>query len=169
MHQRPLLGSAARELGRQAVRQRAATDLIRFAFRWGELCLFHAMDIPQALQIYPIALCSKWYGWAAATARSDLESAFTMLQQENPTREEAAAAEKLIDRALHEEEARFVLAQPREDFRALSVSAKEQQMRAGYAILRHFMEDAASESTIKHILAKPFFAAMAHSVPRAAG
>ncbi len=169
VHHRPLLSAAGREVGKRPVRQRSTTDLIRFAFRWGELCLFHAIDIPQALQIYPIALCSKWYGWAAATARVDLEAAFTTLHSGTATRDDAAAAERLIDQALHEEEARFILTQPREDFRALSVSAREQQMRAGYAILRHFMKEAESESTIKHILAKPFFVAMGQSVPRTAG
>jgi hypothetical protein len=151
------------------VRQRAATDLIRFAFRWGELCLLHATDIPLALQIYPIALCSKWYAWAVAMNRNELKPAFAVLHRHDATADQTESAEKIVDRALHEEEARFILAQPREDFRALSTSAKEQQMRAGYAILRRHMEDASSEDTIRHILAKPFFAAMAHSVPRTTG
>ncbi|HSQ03387.1 MAG TPA: hypothetical protein VLN59_05100 [Burkholderiales bacterium] len=165
-HHRPLLKGPAVQLGKVVLRQRAATDLIRFAFRWGELCLFHAIDIPQALQIYPIALCSMWYGWAVATGRSDLSASFAALHQDGVADEAVKAAETTIERALHEEEARFILAQPRADFRTLSASAREQQMRAGHAILRHHMKDAASEYTIKHILAKPFFAAMAHSAPR---
>lgn len=63
--QRPRLKALADRLALMRVRQRAQCDLLTFAFVWGEACVSHPADIPEALQIYPLVLCGKWYGWNA--------------------------------------------------------------------------------------------------------
>ncbi|MGE5522500.1 MAG: hypothetical protein ACM3SS_02210, partial [Rhodospirillaceae bacterium] len=154
-HHRPLLERWSSMMGGLRVRQRCPADLLDFSFAWGELCLLHGTDIPKALQIYPIALCAQWYAWLWCLTAPSLTSHLAVLDDSSADDEQRSRARRTVQAALREEEARFLLAQPREDFRSLSPSAREQQMHAGYAIVRRYMSDAAAERTIKTILAKP--------------
>lgn len=156
-HHRPLLADWGERIGQIQVRQHAATDLLDFSFRWGEVCLYHAVDIPKALQIYPVALCAKWFAWLACSRAPHLRASLVTLGTSNAAEADRRRAEKLLTAAIHEEEARFILAQPREDFRSHSPSAREQQVNAGYAIVRRCMSDAATESTVKEIMTRTFW------------
>lgn len=156
-HHRPLLREWADRIGAMRVRQHAATDLLNFSFNWGELCLYHGVDIPQGLQIYPLALCAKWFSWLICSKAPPLQSALAMLGTSGADEAERRRAEKVVTDAIHEEEVRFILAQPREDFRSLSPSAREQQMNAGFATVRRCMSDAATEYTVEEIMTRAFW------------
>lgn len=158
-HHRPLLADCGERIGAMQVRQHAATDLLNFSFRWGEACLHHAVDIPKPLQIYPVALCAKWFAWVTCSRAPHLQSALALLGGARGTDAERTRAAKLFNDAIHEEESRFILAQPREDFRSHSPSAREQQVNAGYAIVRRCMSEAATESTVKEIMTRTFWPA----------
>jgi len=160
-HHRPLLARRGMILGNTRLRQRCPGELLDFAYAWGEVALIHAVDIPQALQIYPIVLCAKWYAWLACLGSAALQADLAVLDAPRADEDARSRARRALSDATREEEARFLLAQPREDFRALSPSAREQQMNAGYAVLRRCMSDAATRHTVKNILASPSWLAFA--------
>lgn len=159
-HHRPLLMEWGERIGQMQVRQHAATDLLNFSFHWGEVCLYHAVDIPKALQIYPVALCAKWFAWLACSRAPHLQPALSTLGASGVAEAERRRAEKRVTDAIHEEEARFILAQPRADFRSHSASAREQQVHAGFAVVRRCMSDAATQSTVKQIMTRTFWPAL---------
>jgi hypothetical protein len=159
-HHRPLLMEWGERIGQIAVRQHAATDLLVFSYHWGEVCLDCAVDIPKPLQIYPIALCAKWFAWIACSRAPHLQRALSVLGASSAAEADRKRASKLVNDTLRDEEARFILAQPREDFRSHSPSAREQHINAGYAIVRRYMSEAASESTVKEIMTRTFWPAL---------
>lgn len=159
-HHRPLLMDWGERIGQMRVRQHAATELLDFSYRWGEVCLHHAVDIPKPLQMYPVALCAKWFAWIACSRAPHLQPALALLGAPGAAEAERRRAEKLVTDAIHEEEARFILAQPREDFRSHSPSAREQQVNAGFAIVRRCMSDAATASTVSGIMTRTFWPAL---------
>ena len=154
-HHRPLLDRWSAMIGGMRVRQRCPSELLGFSFAWGELCLTHAGDIPKALQVYPIALAAQWYAWLACLAAPSLRRHLAILEDGRIDEAERARSQAAVQAAIRNEEAQFLLAQPREDFRCLSPSARQQQIHAGHAILRRCLSDAAAERTIKTILGKP--------------
>lgn len=154
-HHRPVLERWSGMIGAMRVRQRCTTELLDFSFAWGELCLTHAVDIPKALQVYPLALCAQWYAWLACLEAPALKADLALLERADIDAAQRKRAQLAVQSAIREEEARFLLAQPREDLRSLSPSARQQQMHAGHSTLRRYMADAAAEHTIKTILAKP--------------
>lgn len=154
-HHRPLLERWSGIIGNLRVRQRCPTELLDLSFAWGELCLLHGADIPKALQVYPIALCAQWYGWLACLEAPALKVELAVLEDSRSSEAERRRAQQAVQQAIRCEEARFLLAQPREDFRLLSPAARRQQIQAGHAVLRRYMADAAAEQTIKTILEKP--------------
>ena len=159
-HHRPLLRDWGECIGQIPVRQHAATDLLNFSYRWGEVCLDCTVDIPKPLQIYPVALCAKWFAWITCSRAPDLQRALVLLGASSAADGRRKRAEKLVTDTIRDEEARFILAQPREDFRSHSPSAREQHINAGYAIVRRAMSDAASESTVKEIMTRTFWPAL---------
>jgi len=151
-HHRPYLLPYAKRIAELRVRQHCVTDLMRFSFLWGELCAHHSASIPKPLQIYPVAACTQWLARvsplhagkaAGASVMSGLAPAAERLQRSVPTSVRP-----------DEEATRFILAQPRDDLRLLSASAREQQMRAGHALLRRPMEDAASRPGVGVLCAR---------------
>jgi hypothetical protein len=137
-HHRPHLERWADMIGELRVQQRGATGLLAFAAAWGEFTLAHGAEIPRGLQVYPGALCARWYAWQRC-ARSSL-----------PPHEAAAdRSPPALHAAIREAEERFLLGQPREDFRALSPSAREQQMRAGHTAVRRCMLDTAARQAAR--------------------
>jgi hypothetical protein len=157
-HHRPLLERWSAIVGGMRVRQRCATELIDFAFAWGELCLEHNIDVPKALQVYPIALSARWYAWVTCLGSPSLQRELAVLDRQSSPEGAKQRARDLVSQAIREEEARFLLAQPREDFRMLSASAREQQMYAGHAAIRRYMSAAATSHTMKDILSSPAWA-----------
>ena len=160
-HHRPLLARPGAIVGNMRVRQRCPTELLDFAYCWGECALVHAVDIPKALQVYPIALCAKWYAWLVCLSAPALQAHLAVLDEPRSDEQARSRARCALSDAIRKEEACFLLTQPREDFHALSPSAREQQMNAGHAILRRCMKDAATRHTVKTILASPSWAAFA--------
>jgi hypothetical protein len=156
-HQRPRFTGLADRMAALRVRQRSQCDLLTFAFLWGEACVSHPADIPEALQIYPLALCAKWYAWNACgeVARASAVTEPRLLAQ----RKQPAAAVAL-DPTLDCQLA-LLRAQPREDVAALSVPARERQMEAGYALVRQHMRDAASSQPVCDFISKPAWSAAA--------
>ena len=140
-HHRPQFERWADMIGRLRVRQRCLTELLAFAHAWGEFTLAHGADIPRGLQVYPIALCARWYAWQRCARTSTLR----IVGHDMPTDRDAAA----LHAAIREAEEYFLLGQPREDFRALSPSAREQQMRAGHTAVRRCMLDTAARHTLR--------------------
>jgi hypothetical protein len=124
------------------------------------VCLDCTVDIPKPLQIYPVALCAKWFAWITCSRAPDLQRALVLLGASGAADGQRKRAEKLVTDAIRDEEARFLLAQPREDFRSHSPSAREQHINAGYAIVRRAMSDAASKSTVKEIMTRTFWPAL---------
>jgi hypothetical protein len=159
-HHRPLLREWGERIGQMPVRQHAATDLLDFSFRWGEACLDCAVEIPKPLQIYPVALCAKWFAWIACSRAPHVQRALALLGTAGAGGAEKKRAGKLVADTIRDEEARFILAQPREDFRSHSTSAREQQINAGYAIVRRCINDAATESTVKEIITRTYWPAL---------
>lgn len=134
-HHRPGLEHWADTIGKLRVRQRCATELLMFASTWGEFTIEHGATIPHGLQVYPVALSARWYAW--------------LLCDSAPTssvlgKGAAEAQSPALQAAIREAEMRFLLAQPREDFRAISASAREQQMRAGHTAVRRCMSEASA-------------------------
>lgn len=152
-HQRPRLNGLAERIAALRVRQRSQCDLLNFAFLWGEACVSHPIDIPDALQIYPLALCAKWYGWNACGAGLP-EASAGVRRNEMPRRSPAMALDPTLEHQLT-----LLRAQPREDVATLSVPARERQMAAGYAVLRQHMMDAASTQPLRHIVSRPAWGA----------
>lgn len=164
-HHRPLLERWSGMIGGMRVRQRCPAELLDFSFAWGELCLLHGIDVPKALQVYPIALCAQWYAWLACLESPSLKPDLAVLGEGSADEERRTRAQRAVRAALRYEEDRFMLAQPREDFRTLRPSAREQQMHSGHAAVRRYMSDAAAEQTIKTILSKPDSSLWAAAVP----
>ncbi len=164
-HHRPVLRDWGAQVGQMRVRQHCATDLLKFSFFWGEFCLQDAVDIPLGLQLYPLALCAKWFAWLTCSKAPHLQSALAMLGASGVDEARRSRAEKTVVDAIHEEEARFILAQPREDFRSYTPSAREQQMKAGYAIVKRCMTDAATECTVKEILTRTVWPTLSPAMP----
>jgi hypothetical protein len=135
-HHRPLLAAKNRDIGDCVVNRHAATSLMRFAFRWGELSVLHAAALPQPLQIYPVVLC------ALRAAQLSDERGITC----------AGRALGLAEPA--DRETGFILAQPREDYRLLSPSAREQQLNAGYVLLKRHLEEAAARPSAADFCAR---------------
>lgn len=158
---RPLLERWSCMIGAMRVRQRCATELLDFSYAWGELCLLHGVTIPKSLQVYPIALCAQWYGWLACLDDPALRDELALLERAGAHDPRRERAQQVVTSAIRREEERFMLAQPREDFRSLSRSAREQQMNAGHAAVRRYMAEAASEHTIKSILTRPSWLSVA--------
>lgn len=140
-HHRPQLDRWAGMIGQLRVRQRCTTDLLAFAHAWGEFTLAHGADIPRGLQVYPVALCARWYAWQRCARASTLQ----IVGHDMPTARESTG----LHAAVREAEEYFLLGQPREDFRALSPSAREQQMRAGHTAVRRCMLDTAARHTLR--------------------
>ena len=124
-HHRPLQRDWADRVGQMRVRQHCATDLLKFSFCWGEFCLHDAVDIPLGLQLFPLALCAKWFAWLTCSKAPRLQSALAVLAASRADEARRRRAEKAVTDAIHDEEMRFILAQPREDFRSFSPSARE--------------------------------------------
>ena len=164
-HHRPLLRTWGERIGQMEVRQHRATDLLDFSYCWGEACLECAAEIPKPLQLYPIALGAKWFAWLTCSRMPPLRSVFAVLHSERSSNEERKRAGSVISEALHEEEARFILAQPREDFRSHSLSAREQHIHAGYALVRRWMSEAATRNTVRDIMSRSVLPALAPAVP----
>jgi len=150
-HQRPRMGGLADRMAATRVRQHSQCDLLSFAFVWGEACISHPTDIPEALQIYPLALCAKWYGWNACVGAMP---AFPVTQARTPGQRKLPAAGLALDPTLEHQHA-LLRAQPREDVAALSVAVRERQTEAGYALLRQHMQDAAASQPICNFISKP--------------
>jgi hypothetical protein len=159
-HHRPLLREWGERIGEMPVRQHAPTDLLNFSFLWGEVCLDCAVEIPKPLQIYPVALCAKWFAWIACSRAPHVQRALTLLGTAGAAEAAKERAEKLVADTIRDEEARFILAQPREDFRSHSASAREQHINAGYAMVRRCISNAATESTVKDIMTRTFWPAI---------
>jgi len=153
-HHRPLLRTWGERIAAMEVRQHATTDLLDFSFTWGEACLDCPAEIPKPLQLYPIVLSAKWFAWIACSRTLRLQGAFTVLRNERSAEQDRKRASALISEAMLEEEARFILAQPREDFRSHSPSAREQHIHAGYALVRRWMDEAATRSTVRDIMSR---------------
>jgi hypothetical protein len=164
-HHRPLLREWGERVGRIEVRQHAPTDLLRFSYCWGEACLECAVDIPKPLQIYPIALSAKWFGWIACSRMPRLQNAFAELRSDAGSEAERRSADNTISEAIREEEARFILAQPREDFRGHSASAREQHIHAGYALVRRWISEAATRSTVRGIMSRSTWTPLSPALP----
>jgi hypothetical protein len=164
-HHRPLLRHWGERIGQMTVRQHAPTDLLAFSYAWGEACLECAVEIPRPLQVYPIALSAKWYGWIACTRIPRLQNAFAELRSDASSEEERGRARGAIAEAIQEEEARFLLAQPREDFRGHSASAREQHIHAGYALVRRWMSEAATRSTVREIVGRNAWTGLSPALP----
>ena len=164
-HHRPLLRGWGERIGRIPVRQHAPTDLLAFSYAWGEACLECAVEIPKPLQLYPIVLGAKWYGWVACARIPRLQSAFAALRSDASSEEERGRARSVIAEAIREEEARFILTQPREDFRGHSASAREQHIHAGYALVRRWLSEAATRSTVREIVTRNVWAGLSPALP----
>ena len=164
-HHRPLLRTWGERIGEMTVRQHAGVDLLNFSFCWGEACLDCPAEIPKPLQLYPIALSAKWFAWVTCARIPRLEGAFAVLRAERSREEERQRADRLITDALQEEEVRFILAQPCEDFRTHSVSAREQHIHAGFAMVRRWMSEAASRSTVRDIMSRGIAPALSPAIP----
>jgi hypothetical protein len=165
-HHRPLLRPWGERIGAMEVRQHATTDLLNLSYTWGEACLDAPAEIPKPLQLYPIVLSAKWYAWVACSRMLRLQGAFAVLRMEQAAEAERRRASTAIAEAMQEEEARFILAQPREDFRSHSASAREQHIHAGYALVRRWMDEAATRRTVRHIMSRSDFPAFS---PAASG
>lgn len=159
-HHRPLLRRWAERLAELDVRQHAATDLLRFSYCWGQACLECAVEIPKSLQLYPVVLGAKWFAWVTTARMPRLQPAYALLHSEAVTDEERKRAHRAISDAMDEEEARFILAQPREDFRSHSASAREQHIHAGYALLRKWIGEAATRCTVRDIMSRSVWSAL---------
>lgn len=153
-HQRPRLNGLADRIAASRVRQRSQCDLLNFAFLWGEACVSHPADIPEALQIYPLALCARWYGWNMSTLLQSASEPPALTQRKAPEHDRAS------DPTLDDQHA-LLRAQPREDVAALSLPVRERQMAAGYSLLRQHMQDAAASQPICHFISKPAWSAKA--------
>lgn len=164
-HHRPLLRAWGERIGQMEVRQHCGTELLNFSFRWGEACLDCAAEIPKPLQLYPIALGAKWFAWIACSRMPRLKEAFAALHAKTSSEDQRRRASGAISEALHEEEARFILAQPREDFRSHSPSAREQHIHAGYALVRRWMSEAATRSTVRDIMSRSVLPVLAPAIP----
>lgn len=165
VHHRPLLRGWGERIGRMTVRQHAPTDLLAFSYAWGEACLKCTVEIPKPLQVYPIALSAKWYGWLACARIPRLQNAFAELHSDASREDERQRARSAIAEAIQEEEARFILAQPREDFRGHSASAREQHIHAGYAMVRRWVSEAATCSTVREIMSRSVPSMLAPAIP----
>lgn len=148
-HQRPRLDGLAGRIAALRVRQRSQCDLLNFAFVWGEACVSHPVDIPDALQIYPLALCAKWYGWNACGAGLPHAVAGER-RPESPRSARAVALDPTLEHQLA-----LLRAQPREDVATLSVPARERQMAAGYAVVRQHLSDAAAAQPLRQFVSRP--------------
>jgi hypothetical protein len=164
-HHRPLLRAWGERIGEMKVRQHAGIDLLDFSYCWGEACLDGPAEIPKPLQLYPIALSAKWFAWITCARIPRLEGAFAVLRSGRSREEERRRADRLITDALQEEEARFILAQPREDFRTHSASAREQHIHAGFALVRRWMSEAASRSTVREIMSRGIAPSLSPAIP----
>lgn len=154
--QRPRFDGLVDRIAAIRVRQHSQCDLLGFAFQWGEACVARPTEIPEALQIYPLALCAKWYGWNACglEARAPVSGPGLLAQRKF----EPAAS--IADPTLGHQLA-LLRAQPREDVAAMSVPMRERQMAAGYALLGAHMREAAAAQPICRFIAKPAYAAVA--------
>lgn len=164
-HHRPLLRRWGERIGQIVVRQHAPADLLTFSYTWGEACLECTVDIPKPLQVYPIALSAKWYGWIACARIPRLQNAFAELHSDASREDERQRARSAIAEAIQEEEARFMLAQPREDFRGHSPSAREQHIHAGYAMVRRWVSEAATRSTVREIVSRNAWVGLSPALP----
>jgi len=164
-HHRPLLRAWGERIGAMEVRQHAPTDLLDLSFAWGEACLDAPAEIPKPLQLYPIALGARWFAYVVCSRMPRLQGAFAVLGTERSTAEARQRASALISEAMQEEEARFILAQPREDFRTHSASARERHIHAGYALVRRWMDEAATRSTVRGIMSRGVAPALAPAIP----
>ena len=164
-HHRPLLRHWGERIGRIEVQQHAATDLLRFSYSWGEACLECSVEIPKPLQIYPVALSARWFGWVACSRMPRLQGAFAALRSDASAADERGRASTLISEAISEEEARFILAQPREDFRSHSASAREQHIHAGYALVRRWVSESATRNTVREIMTREVWSPLSPAMP----
>lgn len=155
-HQRPRLGGLADRMAALRVRQHSQCDLLNFAFAWGEACVSQPTDIPEAVQIYPLALCANWFGWNACTGALPLPPA-----HDTGTSAQKAATLPLATDPTLEHQQTLLRAQPREDIASLSAPVRERQMEAGYAVLRQHLRDAAASQPICNFISKPAWAGQA--------
>jgi hypothetical protein len=149
--QRPRMGGLADRMAAMRMRQHSQCDLLNFAFAWGEACISHPTDIPEALQLYPLVLCATWYGW---NAYAGAVPAVPVIQRRLPGQQKAPSAGLVVDPTLEHQQV-LLRAQPREDVAAVSVAVRERQMEAGYALLRPHIQDAAASQPICSFISKP--------------
>lgn len=161
-HQRPRLNGLADRIAALHARQHSQCDILNFAFVWGEACISHPTEIPEALQVYPLALCAKWYAWNACAEllpAPDAAEAGVILHGT------VSALPGALDPAL-EHQRTLLRAQPREDAAQLSPMVRERQIAAGYGIMRQHMQDAASASPNCHFISKPAWSGKAAAAGR---
>ncbi|MGE5465679.1 MAG: hypothetical protein ACM3RQ_00735 [Methanocella sp.] len=157
MERRPRFGRLGERIATFHIRQHSQCDLLKFAFAWGEACIAHPAEIPEALQIYPLVLCAKWYGWNAC-ADTAPHTSYTVGGPIAQCRRPACAA--AMDPTLQHQQT-LLRAQPREDVAALSAAVRERQLEAGYTLLRQHMQEAAASQPICHFISKPAWGAQA--------
>jgi hypothetical protein len=162
-HQRPRMGGLADRMAAMRMRQHSQCDLLNFAFVWGEACISHPTDIPEALQLYPLALCAKWYGWNACAGAMP---AFPVIQRRLLGQQKVPTAVLALDPTVEHQQI-LLRAQPREDVAAVSVAVRERQMEAGYALLRPHINDAAASQPMCSFISKPAWIAKAAVVGQA--
>jgi hypothetical protein len=159
--QRPALVHWGANCGSLRVRQRCPAELLEFSLVWGELCVRQAGNIPNPLRVYPIALCAHWYARVACLNAPEHAADFQVLEAGDAGESQRRRAAAALEDAIRRQEARFLGLQPTEDLRLLCVSAREQQMQAGHALLRRYMQEAATQHTIRTMLARPSWLALA--------
>jgi len=157
--QRPRLAGISDRIAELRVRQHSQCDLLHFAFLWGEACVLHPTDIPEALQVYPIALCAKWYAWNASVDMATLARGHT-------DGEEQAAGRVIALDPMRDHQLAFLRTQPREDLVTLSESVRERQCAAGYALVRQHLQDAVSAQPISKFFSKPAWAGSRSALAR---
>lgn len=146
--QRPRLAGVSDRISELRVRQHSQCDLLRFAFLWGEACVLHPTDIPESLQIYPVALCARWYAWNASVDMATLARGHT------DGEERAAGRVVPLDPMRHHQLA-FLRTQPREDLVMMSEAVRERQITAGCSLVRPHLQDAASAQPIGKFFSRP--------------
>lgn len=136
-HQCPRLRRLADRLAAVRVRQHAQCDLLNFAFLWGEICVDHPTEIPEPLQIYPLAACAKWYAWNAC-AQLVAGHLRSLPPRQGPMPKLASGIDPTA-----EPQCELLRAQPREDVAQLSTVARDRYLDLGYRYLKMSLDEVA--------------------------
>lgn len=147
--QRPRLAPVAAALAGRRVRQHAPCDLLDFAFLWGEACVRHPNEIPEPLQVYPLALCAKWYAWNGV---AQFVTGYLQEAAGGSPRPRLAAPGGLDPTAELQRE--LLRAQPREDLAEATPAARDRHIEAGYVHLRAALAEAAAARPVHHFIAR---------------